>query len=142
MDRQHFVSPQARAISALFLKVRNKIREKLWDMDAATQRVLSQNLLQRIGDIDGRLRNQSVRGHHDPSHRGPEVHDNSTIKRLLLRLERQALAASVLADVAHLGPAANAEEQTALTEVERTLYALDDAISPASSLEGSATESD
>ncbi|CAI2349912.1 unnamed protein product [Caenorhabditis sp. 36 PRJEB53466] len=142
MNRQHFVSPQGRSISALFRSVRMKVQKKCWDMDPATQSVLSQNLLQKIGDIDTHLRHQFVRGNADPSILSPNVDVNSTIKRLFLRLERQAIAAAILADVAHIGPAANAEEQAALTLVENTLYVLDDAISPVSSLDRSATESD
>ncbi|CAI4224010.1 unnamed protein product [Auanema sp. JU1783] len=138
------ISIEARNLRVLFRDVRGRIEEKNIGMDTETLIVVKEAIFHNIVKINNLLRHPSIRGHVDPSILEPEVHVGSSFKHLLRRLERQVKAACILADVAHLGPAANPTEAEALSRISEILEQLYDTISPASSRSGSdtATESD
>ncbi|CAI2349783.1 unnamed protein product [Caenorhabditis sp. 36 PRJEB53466] len=139
---RHFVSAQAQTLSMLYLGVRYKILDKFAAMDFDTREVVIETLIQKIELLDDLLQNRSVRGHGNPAIRTPLVDVRSSLKGILLRLKHQVDSAATLADEAQLGAPANAAEQAALSRVDEVLRALNDAISPSSLIDNSATETD
>ncbi|CAD6200323.1 unnamed protein product [Caenorhabditis auriculariae] len=76
-----------------------------------------------------------LRGHRNPAIRTPVVDVHSSLKVILLRLKHQVDSAATLADEAQLGVPANVAEQAVLSRTDEVLRALNDAISPSSSID-------
>ncbi|CAI2355505.1 unnamed protein product [Caenorhabditis sp. 36 PRJEB53466] len=129
MSRQ-FISDQARRFQRKFRDFRLFVNERYGAMDRDSLDVVNDALYQYVGEITRLLLNPSVRGHQDPSIVTPEVHSRSSKDAYLMRLSKQVDAASVLADVTHLGPQANREEAAALSRIEDVLDILYGIISP------------
>ncbi|CAD6184126.1 unnamed protein product [Caenorhabditis auriculariae] len=83
-----------------------------------------------------------VRIHRNVNLRRPDVDKHSSRHDVMKRLRNQIGSACQLADLTDIGPAANADERTALDTIKLELTQLLDEISPSHSPQGSATESD
>ncbi|CAD6192772.1 unnamed protein product [Caenorhabditis auriculariae] len=140
MVRQ-FVSRQARRFQRKLHDIRLYINDRYGAMDMDTWEVIRNTLLQNVEEINVLLQRQSVRGHRDPTILTPEVHQRSSKDAIVLRLQRQIDAVSVLADVTHLGPEANEDEAATLMRVDQILDNLFEVITPETSLRGSDTVS-